>query len=149
MEISQSGLNKIKIYEALRLKPYLDSNRVCTIGYGTTYYPDGIKVTLKDQEITIEEALSYLESYCNKIAYSISKVITVDLKQNQIDALISLVYNIGVTNFTNSGLLKQINSDPYNYMLVEKHWLAWNKSGGKIVVGLENRRKEEFGNYKN
>lgn len=62
-------------------------------------------------------------------------------------ALLSLVYNIGITNFKNSTLRRIINEGGPIH-LIEKHWLSWNKAKGKELKGLTNRRKEEFELFK-
>ena len=46
MKTSENGVNFIKGFEGFRNKPYLCSAGVPTIGYGTTLYPDGVKVSL-------------------------------------------------------------------------------------------------------
>ena len=56
MKISENGLNLIKEFEGLSLKPYLDVVKIPTIGYGNTFYKDGKKVTLNDKPISEIEA---------------------------------------------------------------------------------------------
>ena len=72
MKISNNGLNLIKEFEGLSLKPYLDVVNIPTIGYGNTFYEDGTKVTLKDRPITEERANELLEfiTMCYKIIYT-------------------------------------------------------------------------------
>ena len=53
----------IKKYEGFSSKPYLCPAGVATIGYGTTRYPDGTKVSMVDEPITEEQATAYLNSY--------------------------------------------------------------------------------------
>ena len=56
MKTSENGLKLIQEFESFEAKPYLDSARVWTIGYGSTYYPNGKKVTGRDKPITREYA---------------------------------------------------------------------------------------------
>ena len=76
----------------------------------------------------------------------VKKLVKVELTENQIEALICLIYNIGVSAFKNSSLLKKINEEASTES-IKRSWLAWNKVKGKIVEGLTNRRKDEFDYY--
>lgn len=146
-EVSQKGINLLKEFEGVKLVAYLDSANIPTIGFGTTVYPDGTKVKMGDK-ITKKEAEEYLYDHINKhvIPY-IDKLVKVPLKQNEVDALVSLIYNIGATNFKNSTLLKKINSRQ-SKAAIELSWKAWNKAGGKTLRGLVNRRLAEINLYK-
>jgi hypothetical protein len=68
-------------------------------------------------------------------------VVKVPLTQNQFDALVSLVYNIGQTAFSNSTLLKKLNAK--DYQGAADQFLRWNKGGGKVMKGLVRRREAE------
>ena len=72
------------------------------------------------------------------------KNITVQLEQHQVDALACLVYNIGNGGFKSSSVLKDINKNITSGTVIEEHWNAWNKAGGKVLQGLVNRRKKEY-----
>ncbi len=78
--------------------------------------------------------------------------ITVPLSQNQFDALVSLAYNIGVKNFTNSTVVKYVNNPNFYssvYPNLESAWMTWNKSSGCVMAGLSNRRRQEFNLFTN
>ena len=62
MKLDKNGYNLITKFEGLKLKPYLCSAKIPTIGYGNTYYPDGKRVTLLDKEITKEYAFEIFRS---------------------------------------------------------------------------------------
>lgn len=142
MQISEKGLNLIKSFEGLMLNPYLCSAGKPTIGWGSTYYPDGKKVTLQDKEITEEKAFEILEYIANKdFGSNINKVVKVPLNQNQFDALVSFAYNIGNANFNWSTLLKKLNKS--DYIGASNEFLRWNYSNGKVLNGLTKRRKSE------
>ncbi len=68
-------------------------------------------------------------------------LVYVNLNANQIDALISFVYNLGIGNFNKSTLKKLIVQGK----LVEAadELLRWNKAGKKVLAGLTARREEE------
>lgn len=139
-----------KDYKGPPYKPYLDVANVPTIGYGTTYYPNGLKVTLDDHEIGENEAENYLRYNLNKCYFSFNSLIKTILNQNQIDALLSFVYNIGVSAFKESTVLKIININPNN-PLIEiqmKKWIYITRNGNKIQSkGLINRRNKEVKLY--
>ena len=142
MKISNSGLDLIKQFEGLSLKPYLDAVNIPTIGFGSTYYEDGTKVTLKDKPITEERATELLEFIANKtFSENINKVVKVPLNQNQFDALVSFAYNIGNKNFNWSTLLKKLNLSDYQGASLE--FGRWNQTNGKILNGLVLRRQKE------
>ena len=130
--------------EGFESAPYPDSGGVATIGYGTTFYPNGTRVTFKDEPITKEQAWSYLEYHCNMVAKQIEPLIKVKLNQNQIDALITFVYNIGIGEFKTSTLLKVINKTPYDFLAVKNQWLRWVYDDGVKKNGLIKRRNVEF-----
>ena len=142
MKISNNGIELIKQFEGLSLKPYLDAVNIPTIGFGNTFYEDGTKVTLKDKPITEQRATELLEFIANKtFSENINKVVKVPLNQNQFDALVSFSYNIGNKNFNWSTLLKKLNLSDYEGASLE--FGRWNQAGGKILNGLVSRRQKE------
>jgi lysozyme len=143
MTISDNGVKLIAKFEGLVLHPYLDQINVPTIGYGTTFYPDGTKVTMHDKSITKEQAEAYLKNYINKIAIpAITSYVKVVLTQNQIDSLCSFIYNLGAGAFQKSTLLKKINAKaPLSE--IQEEFVKWNKAGGKVLNALTQRRREE------
>lgn len=142
MIVSKNGLDLIKKFESFKSKPYLCPANVPTIGYGSTYYPDGKKATLQDKEITEQKACEILEYIANKdFGSNINKVVKVPLNQNQFDALVSFSYNVGNGNFNSSTLLKLLNQVFYNEASVQL--LRWDKANGMPLAGLTKRRKAE------
>jgi lysozyme len=108
MNLSKEGAEFIASFEGFRANPYLDSVKVPTIGYGTTVYPNGVKVTLKDTPITKETALSYLLDHVNKyVSWWVNKNIP-SLTQTEFDAVCSLAYNVGTGNLMKSTLRAKI-----------------------------------------
>ena len=149
MKTSKAGLDLIKKFEGFRAKPYLCSAGVPTIGYGTTVYPNGIKVKLSDQKITQQLAESFLQNHVNVIEKEVSSLVKVPLKQNQFDALVSFAYNVGsdidedtkAEGLGDSTLLKLLNAG--DIVGASKQFELWNKAGGKVSNGLIGRRKAE------
>lgn len=147
MNISSKGVDFIKNEEKFMSKPYLDSVKVPTIGYGSTVYLDGSKVTLKDKPITEKQATELLMLKLQRqYVPAVNKALTREVNQNQFDALVSLCYNIGTGGIASSTLIKKVNANPCDPSIT--HWFSvWNKgtvSGVKVELkGLTNRRARE------
>lgn len=146
MILDNKGYLLITKFEGLRLKPYLCSAKIPTIGYGNTYYPDGKKVTLLDKDITKQEAFDMFKELANRFAKRVDALVTTKLTQNQFNTLVSFAYNVGTGNFSSSTLLKKVNRNPDD-LTIKDEFLKWNKAGGKVINGLTNRRNEEANIY--
>lgn len=145
-KISKKGIDLIKKYEGFEPCPYLDAAGIPTIGYGNTYYPNGIKVSMKDPEISKELAEEMLGLIVDKFEWGVSQMVSGDLKQSQFDALVSFAYNLGLGALQNSTLLKKIKEDPY-HPDIPNEFTKWIKAGGKKLRGLAKRRLEEANVY--
>lgn len=146
MKLNEKGYRLICEFEGLKLKPYLCSAKVPTIGYGNTYYPNGKRVTLLDQPITKEYAFEIFKDIADKYAKRVDEMVKKPLTQNQFNSLVSIAYNIGTGGFSTSTLLKKVNVNP-NDLTIRNEFLKWNKASGKIIDGLSNRRKKESDLY--
>jgi lysozyme len=146
MKLNNAGYQLICEFEGLRLKPYLCSAKVPTIGYGNTYYPDGKRVTLLDKEITKEYAFEIFKVIADKFARRVLSMVKKPLTQNQFNALVSFAYNVGTGAFSTSTLLKKVNANP-NDLTIRNEFARWIRANGKIVNGLVNRRKKESDVY--
>ena len=135
MNLGYNGTKLLKFFEGCRLTAYQDSVGVWTIGYGHT------KGVFEGMSITQEEAEQMLLTELEEYEGYVEKYVTVPLTQNQFDALVVWVYNLGPTNFRNSTLLKELNSG--NYTAAGKEITRWNKAGGKVLAGLVKRREAE------
>jgi lysozyme len=141
--ISDNGVALIAQFEGLVLHPYLDQIKVPTIGYGTTFYPNGKKVTMKDANITKEQAEEYLRHYVDTVAVpAIVKYIEFPLSQNQVDALCSFVYNLGAGALETSTLRKKINAKA-SCVEIQAEFKKWTRAGGKVLDDLVRRRAKE------
>ena len=146
MRLDSKGYELIKTFEGLSLKPYLCSAKVPTIGYGNTFYTNGVKVTMSDAPITQERANEMLKVIADSFALKVSKITPSGLTQNQFNALVSFAFNLGVQALTNSTLLRLVKINP-NDGNIAKEFLRWNKAGGKVVDGLTKRRIKESALY--
>ena len=149
MSFSQEAVNLIEQFEGFRASPYPDpasGGLPISIGFGSTAYQDGRKITMQDSPITKAQATDLLLNHLNKIILpDLKKHITTDISQINLDALASLIYNIGSSGFDNSHILIDINQGIMDGDL-KSRWLAWDRAAGKVNEGLLNRRIKEY-NY--
>lgn len=141
LKLSDKGLAVIKKWEGFRSSPYLDAVGVPTIGYGNTYYPNGLKVTMQDPPIIEEQAEMLLRLTVDKFDEGVNKLIS-GLKQNQFDALVIFSYNVGLGALAGSTLLERIKQDDM-HPTIPNEFTKWTRAGGKRLKGLAKRRLEE------
>lgn len=135
MRISAEGLALIKKFEGCRLEAYQDSVSVWTIGFGhTKEVNEGDTCTREEAEDMLATELEEYEGYINDL-------VDVPLLQNQFDALVAWVYNLGPTNLRESTLLRVLNEE--NYAQVPSEIKRWNRAGGNVLEGLVRRREAE------
>ena len=146
LHLSQKGLDLIKQFEGLKLKPYLCPANIATVGFGNTYYPDGSKVKLTDPAITAQKAEELLKFLVQSYEKGVDSFCRDDINQNQFDALTSFAYNVGVGNLQKSTLIKKVNLNP-NDPAIRLEFMKWNKGAGKVLAGLTRRRQAEADLY--
>jgi len=141
MQTGKAGLELIKSFEGLGLKAYLCPSGVLTIGYGHTGKVRGNKITLQTT-ITPEEAETLLKEDLTRFEKAVDSLVKVPLNNNQFDALVSFVFNIGINAFSGSTLLKLLNSGDYKGASQQfKRWIYGNSN--KVLEGLKKRRTAE------
>ena len=135
MQTGNKGIELIKHFEGCELEAYKCPAGVWTIGYGHIKgVKEGMKITEHQAEEMLKSELHEYEGYINDY-------VTVPLNQNQFDAMVSWVYNLGGGNLKASTLLKVLNAGDYDG--VPAQMLRWNKAGGKVLEGLTRRRQAE------
>ncbi len=135
MVYSPTGRALTEKCEGLRTQSYQDSVGVWTIGYGHTSGVHAGMVCDQDQ------ADEWLSEDIQGAAYVVNKVVTAPLNQNQFDALVDFVFNLGSGNFQSSTLLRLLNQG--DYAGASKEFPKWNHAGGKELAGLTIRRLAE------
>jgi lysozyme len=124
-QVSTNGALITEQFEGFVPHPYQKKGDVPTIGYGTTFYPDGTKVTLNDPSITKDQAVVYLLNFMNHIAIPvISQYVAVPLNQNQVDALSDFIYNCGAVAFETSHLHSAINGNA-GQAVITAEFMKW------------------------
>ena len=132
-----------KRFESFVSKPYLCPANVPTIGYGSTYYANGTKVTLNDPPMSEKEAHALLmvelhHTYLPGVVRNCPILLTDERKCNSI---VSWCYNLGVGRLQTSTLKRKINAQDWEG--AKEQLMLWNKAGGKVLLGLTRRRIAE------
>lgn len=151
MKLSEAGMALLNEFEGFRSKPYLDSVGKPTIGWGTTYYPNGTPVRMSDKPVTRTEAARIKQAVLNEdFSPAVNMMFSDEIErgaitQNMFDALISLVYNIGVMGLKASSIYRNIKAGRYS--AAADSFLLYNKGriNGRLEVigGLVTRRHKE------
>lgn len=141
MRISQTGVDLIKEFEGVRLEAYQCFAGIWTIGYGSTYWPDGRRVKQGDRLANHAEAEQLLRDTVKTYEAGVNRIVKVHLTQNQFDALVSFAFNLGIAALEKSTLLRKLNQ--IDIMPVANEFSRWTKSGGKELEGLRRRRAAE------
>ncbi|TZF93536.1 lysozyme [Chryseobacterium panacisoli] len=139
MKTSQKGINLIVSFEGFSAKPYLDSAGIPTIGYGSTYYPGGKKVTMKDPEITKEKGIELFAAVLPTYEKIVNSKVKIAINQNQFDALVSHAYNTGGSETLFSLVNKKAEEQAIRNWFTTKYITV----AGKTLNGLIRRRRAE------
>lgn len=134
MKISQAGLDLIKAYEGYSAKAYVCPAGYLTIGYGHLLKDlSVVSVTKSQAEILLRNDVATAER-------SVNRLIKVPLRQNQFDALVSFVYNLGGGALQSSTLRLRINRGDSN---ASEEFHRWVYASGQKLKGLVKRRGAE------
>lgn len=146
MVASQKCIDLIKLFEGFKTKAYYCPAGVPTIGYGSTMYNNGFKVKIGDV-INEQEADNLLMWELKNKTIALHGL---KLNQNQIDALLSFIYNLGIGAFAKSTMKKKIMVDADDPS-IRVEFMKWNKArvGGELMElkGLTRRREAEANLY--
>lgn len=135
MIINDDGLTIIRVFEGLKLKAYKCPAGIWTIGYGhTKNVKEGMQISVQDAERLLMEDIK-------EAADKITKIISVEINENQFSALISFVFNLGIGSFSRSTLLKLVNTS--NFEAAAKEFDKWTLASGRRLDGLKKRRAAE------
>ena len=143
----------IKSFESCRLKAYLDSKKIPTIGWGNTFYENGTRVKLGDV-ITQERADRLFLNVLSMFIKGVDQLVHSNINENQRGALVSFAYNVGLDidadtkaeGLGDSTLLRKVNSNPYD-PTIRNEFIKWVNKGSSFERGLTRRRKAEANLY--
>lgn len=136
--VSDKGIDLIKRFEGCRLKAYPDpatGGEPWTIGWGHT---KGVK---RGDTCTQEQADAWLQEEATEFSIQVLKLVKVRITQNQLDALTSFAYNVGIGALAKSTLLRLLNEGKTQE--AADQFSRWNKAAGKVMAGLSTRREAE------
>lgn len=133
--ISQQGIDLIKRWEGCRTNAYKCPAGVWTIGYGHT------KTAKPHMMISHLEAERLLKQDLINFETAVRNYVKVPITQGQFDALVSFTYNVGISAFCNSTLLKYVNQNKFNTAALQ--FGRWIYAGDKKLAGLVRRRRAE------
>jgi lysozyme len=149
---SEKGIQLIKHFEGCHLKPYLCPALLWTVGYGHVLYPEQNRLPLaqrKSYNLKIEhfrnweqsEVDALLKQDLQRFERGVLRYITVPLKQNEFDALVSFSFNLGLGTLQRSSIRSKLNRGDKEGAI--ETLLKYCRAGGKILRGLERRRAAE------
>lgn len=143
--VNRETIEHVKRWEGLKLTAYPDpgsrDGNPLTIGYGHT--SDGFLKVTRGLTITPKQAEDALEYDLNETAAKVDELVKVELSDNQFGALVSFAFNVGLSAFAKSTLLKKLNKG--DYAAVPAEMARWTRNDGKVMQGLVNRRAAEAG----
>ena len=117
---------------------------MATIGIGNTYYEDGTRIKITDPPISEQRMMALFDIIVKPYETLVWSATRDDITQNNFNALVSIAYNIGQTNFRKSSLLQRVNAKS-SIEEVRAAFIMWKIAAGKPIL-LE-RRKREFELY--
>lgn len=141
MEVNKAGKDLIKRFEGCKLKAYKCPSLLWTIGYGNTFYEDGTKVKEGDV-ITQERAEQLFDLIVNDFAEQVDALVKSNVTENNFSALVSFTWNVGVSNFRRSTLLRKVNANPKDPS-IRAEFMKWTRANDKVLNGLVRRREAE------
>jgi lysozyme len=136
-----AGIEIIKKYEGFSADPYFCPAGVPTIGYGSTRWFDGARISMDSRTISRDDATRLLQMELHHIELAVPRLIKAPLTQNQFDALASFTFNLGSGRLQSSTLRAKVNRLDYDGAADE--FPKWRRAAGKILPGLVRRRAEE------
>ena len=139
MNYSKNGLHLTEQFEGCKLNAYPDpatNGDPWTIGYGHT----GPEVH-QGMTITQEQAEEYLAQDVKKAVSDVNAKLTVEVTQDEFDALVDFAFNCGCGNLNNSTLLKKVNAG--DFQGASHEFEKWDMAAGKHMAGLLRRRQAE------
>lgn len=148
--LSIRGRQHLRDSEGVRLKAYDDAAGLPTIGIGHLITVsehitgqimiDGKAVSWRSG-LTVDQVEALFVQDLRVYEQAVSEQVKVTMTQGQYDALVSFVFNVGVSAFSTSTLLSELNRG--NYANIPDQFRRWTKAGGKELAGLKTRRERE------
>lgn len=142
MSTSEKGLSLIRYFEKSKNKPYQCPAKLWTVGYGHVIGDGKTLPTIYNRVFTQVEINNFLRQDVNIAENNVLKAITIELNQNQFDALVSFTFNLGGSALMASSVRSKLNRGDFQAAL--RTWRMYNKSKGIVLKGLILRREAEI-----
>lgn len=133
------------------MKPYRDAAGFLTVGVGhliTQSERSSGRIEINGQPVkytlnglTTQQVYDLLGQDVGRFEHAVNQAIHVSLAQHQFDALVSFAFNVGACAFKESTLVKEINAGRWEN--VPAQFMRWTRAAGKVLKGLERRRRAE------
>jgi lysozyme len=155
--ISPKALKMIAHHEGTKLKPYRCPARLWTVGVGHVIDANHARVPFEERNnlaipegwnrvFTMEEVDAILAKDLERFERGVLKYCpSTGSRQAWLDSLVSFSFNLGLGTLQRSTLRQKHNRGDYQGAAEE--FLKYTKAGGKVLKGLENRRKDERAMY--
>ena len=142
MKVSDKCIKVIKHHEGVRAKPYKCPAGLWTVGVGHLIGDGKSLPESWNKTFTQEEIDGLLKRDLNRFELGVCKMLpNVRLRQCEFDALVSFSFNLGLGTFQRSTIRQAlIRGDKEAAM---ESLMKYCRAGGKVLRGLENRRKDE------
>ena len=128
-------------HEGVRQKPYKCPAGLWTVGVGHLI-GDGKSLPADwNRVFTLEEVYAILAKDVQRFERGVERLITIPLRQCEMDALVSFAFNLGLGCLQRSSIRQKLNRGDKEGAI--ESLLKYNKAGGKVLKGLDNRRKDE------
>jgi lysozyme len=152
MNISPQAVEMVKHHEGVRFKPYRCPAKLWTIGVGHVLYPDQAKIPMDqrgayplrpedNRTFSKDEVDGILRSDLQRFERGVAQLISTRLTQGQFDACVSFAFNVGLGTLQRSTFRQKVIRGEKDAAIASL--LQYCKAGGKVLRGLENRRKDE------
>jgi lysozyme len=156
VKVSDKLIEMIKHDEGVVMRPYQCPALLWTVGVGHVIDPMHARVKLADRKalpipegwdrtLTMAEVNDILKKDLNRFEAGVMRLCPKTTKQSHFDALVSFSFNVGLGNLQNSTLRMKHNREDFDGAAEE--FLKWNKAGGKVLKGLDKRRRGEKALY--
>jgi len=141
MRASEKCLKMLAHHEGVRQKPYKCPAGLWTVGVGHLIGDGKSLPDAWNRTFSLEEVYAILAKDVTRFERGIEKYISIQLTQGEFDALVSFAFNLGLGTLQKSTLRQKLNRGDKEGAI--ESLLKYNKAGGKILKGLDNRRKDE------
>ena len=152
MNVSSEAIKVIQHHEGIRYKAYQCPAKLWTVGVGHVLYPEQGKLPIDQRDgfalrpednraFSKDEVDAILKSDLQRFERGVFSFCPVALSQGMFDGLVSFSFNVGLGTLQRSTLRqKLLRGDKAG---AAEEFLKYCMAGGKVLKGLQNRRKDE------